>query len=54
MSKRVLTTQQKFTPQVSDNLRKVMINSADLVDAFNGILEAAESGKAFEYGKFPY
>lgn len=39
MSKRVLTTQEKFTPQVSDNLRKVMVNSGDHIEELTKIID---------------
>lgn len=41
LSKRVLNHQQEFTPQLSDHLRKVHINSADLMEDILKIVEGA-------------
>lgn len=47
-NKRVLTYQEKFTPQLSDHLRKIAINTRSLVDDIKSIIESNYESIQFE------
>lgn len=40
LSKRVLTYQEEFVPQISDHLRKYMVNTADLMEELLKVIES--------------